>query len=158
MNTIKIFIIIIIFFIIILTLIETFKDKFSEISNKSTIISFDLIKNKKNTHTIKLNNEHYIHYVNDFSKDKKYHRNLKMEKYKLYDKVFIACDLYLIDIEDGDYLYTKHLIEDKNKYNIDNLKYNKKEKISIIESNGKFKKYNMLLHYNDDNNLKYILK
>ena len=132
-------------FLAIFALVRTYKDKFSETNGKSMNILFDKIKNKDNVHSVKVNDEHYRHHIKDLSKDKKYLRKLTMEKYKLDDKVFIAADLYLFDINNGDYLYTKHLIEDKNKNDINSIKYNNKEEASIVTSSGKFKNFNKII-------------
>lgn len=154
-NILLLFLIIINTFLAIFALVRTYKDKFSETNGKSMNILFDKIKNRDNTHTVKLNDEHYRHHIKDLSKDKKYLRRLTMEKYKLDDKVFIACDIYLFDINDGDYLYAKHLIEDKNKYDINSLFYpcpstTKKEAALIVTSSGKFKNFNKISHFRDN--------
>lgn len=156
-NILLLVLIIINTFLAIFALVRTYKDKFSETNSKSMNILFDKIKNKENTHTVKVNDEHYKHYTKDLSKDKKYLRKLTMEKFKLDDKVFIACDLYLFDIVDGDYFYAKHLIEDKNKYDINNVKYNKEEEALIVTSSGKFKNFSKVIH-NMNNDILYTLK
>lgn len=156
-NNLLLILIIINIFIAAFALIRTYKDKFSEMSGKPINILFNKIKNMNNVHSVKVNDEHYRHHIKDLSKDKKYLRQLTIEKYKLDDKIFIDCDLYLFDIEDGDYLYTKHLIEDKNKNEIDGVKYNKREKASILTSSGKFKKFNNIIH-NMNNDLLYTLE
>ena len=155
-NILLLVLIIINTFLAIFALVRTYKDKFSETNGKSMNILFDKIKNKNNVHSVKVNDEYYRHHIKDLSKDKKYFRKLTMEKYKLDDKVFIAVDLYLFDINDGDYLYTKHLIEDKNKRDINNVKYNNEEAL-IVTSSGKFINFKKIIH-NMNNDVLYTLK